>query len=199
MENCTYKYPMREIPTVMNITLQASLNSRVAVTGPNGAGKSTIIKIFCGELKPTIGNVWRHQNMRIAYIAQHAFYHLEKHLDKTPNEYIQWRYSSGEDREKAEDKEDLTKEKVFKTEDGTIEKGVIEYLCSRRKTKRTYEYEIKWLNKDVDKNTWLSREKLEENGYAKLVQRLDQQEALRSGLATKSLTTKFIEKQIERI
>ena len=196
MENCTYKYPMREIPTVMNITLQASLNSRVAVTGPNGAGKSTIIKIFCGELKPTIGNVWRHQNMRIAYIAQHAFYHLEKHLDKTPNEYIQWRYSSGEDREKAEDKEDLTKEKVFKTEDGTIEKGVIEYLCSRRKTKRTYEYEIKWLNKDVDKNTWLSREKLEENGYAKLVQRLDQQEALRSGLATKSLTTKFIEKQL---
>lgn len=196
MENCTYKYPMREIPTVMNITLQASLNSRVAVTGPNGAGKSTIIKIFCGELKPTIGNVWRHQNMRIAYIAQHAFYHLEKHLDKTPNEYIQWRYSSGEDREKAEDKEDLTKEKVFKTEDGTIEKGVIEYLCSRRKTKRTYEYEVKWLNKDVDKNTWLSREKLEENGYAKLVQRLDQQEALRSGLATKSLTTKFIEKQL---
>lgn len=196
MENCTYKYPMRENPTVMNITLQASLNSRVAVTGPNGAGKSTIIKIFCGELKPTIGNVWRHQNMRIAYIAQHAFYHLEKHLDKTPNEYIQWRYSSGEDREKAEDKEDLTKEKVFKTEDGTIEKGVIEYLCSRRKTKRTYEYEVKWLNKDVDKNTWLSREKLEENGYAKLVQRLDQQEALRSGLATKSLTTKFIEKQL---
>ena len=85
---------------------------------------------------------------------------------------------------------------AFSWKNGTIEKGVIEYLCSRRKTKRTYEYEVKWLNKDVDKNTWLSREKLEENGYAKLVQRLDQQEALRSGLATKSLTTKFIEKQL---
>jgi elongation factor 3 len=201
MEKCTYKYPTKNEPTVFNITLQASLNSRVAVIGPNGAGKSTIIKMFCGEIKPSIGNVWRHQNMRIAYIAQHAFHHLEKHLDKTPNEYIQWRYSSGEDREKIEEdnKEDLTKEKVFKNDDGTINKGVIEYLCSRRKTKRSYEYEVKWLNKDSDKNTWLSREKLEENGYAKLVQRLDQQEALRSGLATKSLTTKSIEKQLNEI
>ena len=202
MEKCTYKYPTKNEPTVFNITLQASLNSRVAVIGPNGAGKSTIIKMFCGEIKPSIGNVWRHQNMRIAYIAQHAFHHLEKHLDKTPNEYIQWRYSSGEDREKIEEdnnKEDLTKEKVFKNDDGTIDKGVIEYLCSRRKTKRSYEYEVKWLNKDSDKNTWLSREKLEENGYAKLVQRLDQQEALRSGLATKSLTTKSIEKQLNEM
>ena len=201
MDKCTYKYPSKQEPTVFNITLQASLNSRVAVIGPNGAGKSTIIKIFCGEVKPTTGVVWRHQNMRVAYIAQHAFYHLEKHLDKTPNEYIQWRYSSGEDREKADDenKIDLTKEKVFKNEDGTIEKGVIEYLCSRRKTKRSYEYEVKWLNKDNDKNTWISREKLEELGYEKLIQRLDQQEALRSGLATKTLTTKSIEKQLNEI
>lgn len=202
MDNCTYKYPTKEEPTVFNITLQASLNSRVAVIGPNGAGKSTIIKIFCGEIKPNKGQVWRHQNMRIAYIAQHAFYHLEKHLDKTPNEYIQWRYSSGEDREKVnenENKIDLTQEKVFKNEDGTIEKGVIEYLSSRRKTKRSYEYEVKWLNKDTDKNSWISREKLEEMGYEKLIQRLDQQEALRSGLATKTLTTKSIEKQLNEM
>lgn len=163
IDKCTYKYPTKEEPTVFNITLQVSLNSRVAVIGQNGAGKSTIIKIFCGEIKPTIGQVWRHQNMRVAYIAQHAFFHLEKHLDKTPNEYIQWRYSSGEDREKIDENEnkiDLTEEKVFKNEDGTIEKGVIEYLCSRRKTKRSYEYEVKWLNKDSDKNTWISREKV---------------------------------------
>jgi elongation factor 3 len=40
---------------VFDITLQASLNSRVAVVGPNGAGKSTLIKMFCGETKPTTG------------------------------------------------------------------------------------------------------------------------------------------------
>merc|ERR1712070_1312573 len=47
-----------------------------------------------------------------------------------------------------------------------------------------------------DHNTWLSREKLEEMGWAKMVQRLDQQEALRAGLAARPLTTKFVEKQL---
>jgi elongation factor 3 len=99
MDNCTYTYPGKDRPTVRNVSLQACLASRVAVIGPNGAGKSTIIKMFCGESKPQCGTLWRHQNMRIAYVAQHAFHHLEKHLDESPNEYIQWRYSSGEDRE----------------------------------------------------------------------------------------------------
>ena len=44
----------------------------------------------------------KHPNLRVAYVAQHAFHHIEKHLDKTPNEYIQWRYAGGEDREEQE-------------------------------------------------------------------------------------------------
>ena len=188
-----------------NITLQASLASRVAVIGPNGAGKSTIIKIFCNEMKPQIGTVWRHQNMRIAYVAQHAFHHIESHLDETPNEYIQWRYSSGEDREAMqqegnkltkEEEADMQKVHVIRKEDGTVEKLVVEALRSRRKSKRTYEYEVKWLNRAEENNTWISREKLEEMGWAKMVQRLDQQEALRLGLAARPLTQKFVEQQL---
>ncbi|EKX35623.1 hypothetical protein GUITHDRAFT_155433 [Guillardia theta CCMP2712] len=205
MDKCTYQYPGRDKPTVSDITLQASLSSRVAVIGPNGAGKSTIIKMFCGETKPTSGIVWRHQNMRIAYVAQHAFHHLENHLDQTPNEYIQWRYSSGEDREANEqegkklteqEEADLQKVHVIRNEDGTVEKKIVEALRSRRKTKRSYEYEVKWLNKSEEHNSWIEREKLEEMGWAKMVQRLDQQEALRLGLAARPLTTKFVEKQL---
>merc|ERR1719181_961129 len=203
---CTFQYPTKTSPTVYDITLQASLNSRVAVIGPNGAGKSTLIKMFCGEVKPNIaGTVWRHQNMRIAFVHQHAFHHLDKHLDETPNEYIQWRYSSGEDRESVdaeskkltqEEEDAMNKVQTIRNEDGTVEKKVLEALRSRRKTKRSYEYECKWLNKGEDHNTWLSREKLEEMGWAKMVQRLDQQEALRAGLAARPLTTKFVEKQL---
>ncbi|EKX36084.1 hypothetical protein GUITHDRAFT_155320 [Guillardia theta CCMP2712] len=205
MDRCTYTYPGRDKPTVRNITLQASLSSRVAVVGPNGAGKSTIIKMFCGETKPTEGTVWRHQNMRVAYVAQHAFHHLENHLDQTPNEYIQWRYSSGEDREAneqearkmtKEEEDNLEKVHVIRNDDGTVEKRIIEALRSRRKTKRSYEYEVKWLNKSEENNTWIEREKLEEMGWGKMVQRLDQQEALRAGLASRPLTTKFVEKQL---
>jgi elongation factor 3 len=79
--------------------LQVSLSSRVACIGANGAGKSTLIKVLTGETEATDGMVWKHPNLRIAYVAQHAFHHLESHLDKTPNEYIQWRYAVGEDRE----------------------------------------------------------------------------------------------------
>ena len=70
--------------------------------GANGAGKSTMIKLLTGELETNEGIVWKHPNLRVAYVAQHAFHHIEQHLDKTPNDYIAWRYASGEDREAQE-------------------------------------------------------------------------------------------------
>ena len=43
--------------------------------------------------------MWKHPNARVAYVAQHAFHHIESHLEKTPNEYIRWRYEHGSDKE----------------------------------------------------------------------------------------------------
>ncbi len=134
------------------LPLQVSLSSRVACVGANGAGKSTLIKVLTGETEATAGTVWKHPNLRIAYVAQHAFHHLEQHLDKTPNEYIQWRYAVGEDREAlikvtrqetAEDK--AAKEKVhqIKGEDGTMLKLKVDKLLGRRKLKKDYEYEVR--------------------------------------------------------
>merc|ERR1712071_709101 len=54
-----------------------SLSSRVACVGKNGAGKSTMIKLLVGEIEPQTGTVWKHPNARIAYVAQHAFHHIE--------------------------------------------------------------------------------------------------------------------------
>ena len=48
MNNVTFTYPIRDTPTVMNISLTCSTSSRVAVIGPNGAGKSTAIKLLIG-------------------------------------------------------------------------------------------------------------------------------------------------------
>jgi elongation factor 3 len=93
-----YKYPGAEKNTVSDISLYCTLSSRVVVHGANGAGKSTMIKVLCGEAEPTEGTCWKHPNLRIAYVAQHAFHHLEQHLEKTPNQYIQWRYAIGETR-----------------------------------------------------------------------------------------------------
>ena len=90
MYQCEYTYPVNDKPTITDITVQVSLSSRVACVGVNGAGKSTMIKMLTGETIPTKGTVWKHPNARIAYVAQHAFHHIENHLNKTPNEYIRW-------------------------------------------------------------------------------------------------------------
>merc|ERR1711920_509836 len=96
--------------TVENITLTVCMASRVAVVGANGAGKSTAIKLLIGELKPASGVIWRHANMRLAYVAQHAFHHLERHLDKTPTDYILWRFAGADDRESLENQNQETNE-----------------------------------------------------------------------------------------
>merc|ERR1719456_967978 len=49
MQGVNFTYPTRDAPTVMDIGLQVSQVSRVAVIGPNGAGKSTAIKLLNGE------------------------------------------------------------------------------------------------------------------------------------------------------
>lgn len=81
-----HRYPGMEKNVISNVTLQCSLNSRVACIGPNGAGKSTIVKLLTGETEPQEGVVWKHPNLRVAYVAQHAFHHVEQHLEKTPNQ-----------------------------------------------------------------------------------------------------------------
>ena len=100
MQSCFgFKYPKSDKNTITDVSIYCTLSSRVVVHGANGAGKSTMIKVLTGETEATEGTCWKHPNLRIAYVAQHAFHHLEQHLDKTPNQYIQWRYASGEDRE----------------------------------------------------------------------------------------------------
>jgi elongation factor 3 len=117
-----FQYPTAPYPQLIDVSIQCSLASRVAVVGVNGAGKSTLVKLMVGELEPDQvcnfhvlsnlllnytcklhwnpqGLVERHPNLRVAYVAQHAFTHIESHLDMTPCEYVMWRYRGGIDKE----------------------------------------------------------------------------------------------------
>ena len=40
-----------------NINLELSGNGSAAITGPNGSGKSTLIRIICGLIRPTTGQL----------------------------------------------------------------------------------------------------------------------------------------------
>merc|ERR1719160_699874 len=102
MNNIDYQYPTKDKPTIMDVTLTVSQVSRVAVIGANGAGKSTAIKVLVGEQTPSEGQIWKSAGLRMAYVAQHAFHHLEKHMQSTPTQYIMWRFAGNDDKESIE-------------------------------------------------------------------------------------------------
>lgn len=216
MDNVTFTYPSATRPQIAGVTIRCSLGSRVACIGPNGAGKSTIIKLLTGELEPDNGAVWKHANCRIGYIAQHAFHHIENHLEKTPNEYIRWRYAYGEDRETLQkDTMQVSDEELklmktpiqytWMTEDGKEhrEKLVVDRLTSQRRTakgtKDDYEYEVKWVGKASTWTAWLSRDKLEEIGWQKAIKSVDEKVASRASAHTMPLTASNVEQHLENV
>lgn len=148
MTNVSYTYPNAPKPSLTDVSCQLSLSSRVAIIGPNGAGKSTLIKLLTGELIPTSGKVEKHPNLRIGYIKQHALEHVEMHLEKTPNQYLQWRYAHGDDREVHMKQTRLLSDKDREQMDKFIDIGdgkgkrQIEALVGRQKYKKTFQYEV---------------------------------------------------------
>ncbi|KAJ0425266.1 P-loop containing nucleoside triphosphate hydrolase protein [Aspergillus carlsbadensis] len=205
MTNCSYTYPGASKPSLTDASLSLSLSSRVAIIGGNGAGKSTFIKMLTGETIPQVGKVEKHPNLRIGYIKQHALEHVEMHLEKTPTQYLMWRYANGDDREVF-----LKQTRILTEEDkAQMEKPVdlgdgrgprrIEALIGRQKYKKTFQYEIKWVGLLPKHNTMISRETLLELGFFKMIQEFDDHEASREGLGFRILEPKTIAKHFEDI
>merc|ERR1719498_605465 len=225
MNNVTFQYPTKDKPTVMDINLTVSQVSRVAVIGANGAGKSTAIKILVGEMTPGQGTIWKASGLRMAYVAQHAFHHLEKHMQETPTQYIMWRFAGNDDKESLEFKSDKLsvdeeearaakwcidgvrgdvrrvtdpKEDPKKAKQDLNNVVVPDAILNRRnkKKEKTMEYEVKWQFKPLEDNVWVERDILIKMGYLKMVQREDEKQAAAAGLQTKQLTQPGIEKHL---
>lgn len=202
MTNCSYTYPGASKPSLHNVSCQLSLSSRTAIIGGNGAGKSTLIKLLTGETVPTSGRVEKHPNLRIGYIKQHALEHVEMHLEKTPNQYLQWRYANGDDREVH-----MKQTRILSEADkAQMEKWIdidgkggkqIEALMGRQKWKKSFQYEVKWKGLLPKHNSQISRETLIELGFDKLVQEFDDHEASREGLGFRELLPKVISKHFQ--
>jgi len=200
MHGVGFTYAGTTMPILANVNVFVSLSSRVACIGANAAGKSTLIKLLTGELEPDAGSVWKHPNLRIAYVAQHAFHHIENHLDMSANEYIRWRYATGEDRE-AEEKvtRKMSDEERTALEAKFMYNGVkrqFDAIHTRRKLKKSYEYEVSWKDLSADNNSWVQRDDLVNLGFEKFVNEFDMKEATRSGLLSKPLTASNVERHL---
>lgn len=60
-------------PLFENVSVKFGEGNRYGLIGANGAGKSTFMKILCGILEPSAGNVSKEPNERMAYLRQDQF------------------------------------------------------------------------------------------------------------------------------
>merc|ERR1711934_1090771 len=74
-----------------------------------------------------------------------------------------------------------------------------EAIINRQKHTKTkkYIYEVKWMHKGVENNSWVERESLLGMGYSKIVMKKDEQEAAAAGLLSKPLTQSGVEKALK--
>ncbi|KAJ7118939.1 P-loop containing nucleoside triphosphate hydrolase protein [Mycena epipterygia] len=202
MRKVGFQYPTQPTQQLYDITLQVSLSSRVAILGPNGSGKSTLVKLLIGDMEQNKGGeIWKHPNLVIGYVAQHAFHHIDSHLDKTPLEYMLWRYQTGEDLEEmSKANRIISEEEAQKMKDGAViviegQKRLIDEILARKKLKQSYEYEVSFKALSSSENIWLPRDDLIKRGFEKKVIEVDTREAQRLGLL-RPLVRREIEKHM---
>lgn len=201
-DSISYTYPGASMPQLTNCSVKVCLSSRIAVLGANGAGKSTLIKMLVQETEPDEGSgeVWKHMNLRIAYVAQHSLHHVDQHLETSPVDYIKWRFHGGVDKEefqKATTK--LTEEEIEEKKHGEKKYGDVDQVLGRRKNGRTMEYECTFIGQNParEPNKYITVEKMVEMGHSKLVQQCDAKvAAMAAGLDVRPLLTAEIQSHL---
>jgi elongation factor 3 len=169
-----------------------------------------MILVLTGEVGPQTGDVWKHPNARVAYVAQHAFHHIEEHLNKTPNEYIRWRSANGEDKESLvkvsmdatpaeQELRKATFEFQWKDDEGTPHKAnkvISELLGNRRENKQNKEYEYECRFKGGDEQ-FVGLKVLTKQGWEKATKAIDARIAQRAGQYVRTLSSANVEKHIQ--
>ena len=197
MENVDFRYPGAEKNQLNGVNLKMSLSSRVVILGANGAGKTTLLKMIVGETIPSnlgLGRFYVHPNLRIAYVAQHAFSHVERHMEESPVAYLQWRFKDGFDKEKLESEA----YRITPEEQKAIDDFNLEGIWSRRMRGGKLEYEVKKKHIPEKDNKYYSRDELMGMGFEHLLKQTDEKIAAKeAGLDLRPVTTSEIQKHLD--
>ncbi len=75
LKNVSYRYEGAEHDTLQNINLKIIPGEHIAIVGLNGAGKTTLVKLICGLIDPTKGQVL-YDGIDVREYNRVAFYRL---------------------------------------------------------------------------------------------------------------------------
>ena len=67
------QYAVRRIDSFKNVDLKFTGGNCYGIIGANGAGKSTFLRILCGDLEPTTGEVVIPKDVRLSVLKQDHF------------------------------------------------------------------------------------------------------------------------------
>jgi len=210
VKNVSFRFSKDKDYLLKGCSGKLSLSSRVAICGRNGCGKSTFMDLLCSELSPSenedgsTGEVWRHHNVRLAYMTQDHLKALGPFFDTSPFVYITQRFKDGYDGdlqkrliEPADEEEALRRKELAKLH-GKYGNEV-EDLVSRTKIGNTLAYEVRWAGLDDPKqNTVEPITKLKAMGLDKVVIACDERIAAKAaGLDQRPLTRREIIRHCE--
>ena len=75
LKNVSYRYEGANHNTLQNINLKINPGEHIAIVGLNGAGKTTLVKLLCGLIDPTEGQIF-YDGIDIRKYNRTAFYRL---------------------------------------------------------------------------------------------------------------------------
>lgn len=210
LKNCSFRYSADKDYLFTNSSLKLTLNSRVAICGRNGCGKSTLMTLICSETNPSengdgsLGEVWRHQNLRMAYMKQDHLKALGPFFDTSPFIYITSRFKDGWDGDlqkrllEPEDEDEALRRNELGKKHGKYGNQVGD-LVSRTQVGKNLMYEVAWAGlDDVKQNTLEPVTKLRMMGLDKVVIACDERIAAKAaGLDQRPLTRREVTRHCE--
>jgi len=201
LKNVSFSYPGTEKLVLDNVTVKLSMASRVALLGPNGAGKTTLLKLLVGDLDGAgpgnSGEVWKHQNLRVSYIAQHSMHHLEDNISLNPITYIQKRFFQGRDAELSKMVTMAMTEDDLKAK---AKRGNIREITGRAVRGGSLCYQVRKVGGRDEDESWepLDNIKLKDPYVMKLVKAYDEKmQTLASGVDIRPITETEIRLHLE--